>query len=182
MKVVKILAVITSLILISAFFLPYTALNEEEKAGVDMLNALSISEIESVAEKNGIPLSEVKDGSLSVFDFCHWAFDSWQSADGDDDEALASVIVIATYGIVGLFAVLAFLCSLGKKPTLLFLLSVATFVCDQKIMHLYCTKRLLESAWHFTIASVLYPVTSAILAVLAIVMFVLKHQEIQQKA
>ena len=64
MGLVKALAIIVSLVLIAAFFLPYRSLNEEGKTALELLRAMySGAELERAAKEENFPLSRLDDDS-----------------------------------------------------------------------------------------------------------------------
>ncbi len=167
---VRTLAVIVSLILVACFFLPYSSLTEESKTMLDTAYALySDEEMETAAIEQEGPIIESRDGSLSVFEMTTWYFERLK----EEGSAWMTVFPAA----IGLLAVLALLCSIGRKPVLLFLLSAGMFFHSRGFIRRMFDGTLSSYAWDAAIAQTIYPIASAVLAVLAIVMFIVKRRE-----
>ena len=110
MGLVKALAIIVSLVLIAAFFLPYRSLNEEGKTALELLRAMySGAELERAAEEENFPLSRLDDDSLSAFELCAWYTQSAREEEDGSGAALVTAVMVAG----GALALLAFLFSLA---------------------------------------------------------------------
>ena len=127
MGLVKALAIIVSLVLIAAFFLPYRSLNEEGKTALELLRAMySGAELERAAEEENFPLSRLDDDSLSAFELCAWYTQSAREEEDGSGAALVTAVMVAG----GALALLAFLFSLAQKPVLLFLSAGAALLYE----------------------------------------------------
>ena len=165
MGLVKALAIIVSLVLIAAFFLPYRALNEEGKAALELLRAMySGAELERAAKEENFPLSRLDDDSLSAFELCAWYTQDAFRVEDDFSAALVTAVMVAG----GALALLAFLFSLAKKPVLLFLSAGAALLYELRFFH---------RAWTSGIAATVCPVAAAALLLLAVILFACKRAQ-----
>ena len=175
MGLVKALAIIVSLVLIAAFFLPYRALNEEGKTALELLRAMySGAELERAAEEENFPLSRLDDDSLSAFELCAWYA---QSARGEEEDGLSAALVTAVMAAGGALALLAFLFSLAKKPVLLFLSAGAALLYELRFFQPFIARELPDRAWTSGIAATVCPVAAAALLLLAVILFACKRAQ-----
>lgn len=174
MGLVKALAIIVSLVLIAAFFLPYRALNEEGKAALELLRAMySGAELERAAKEENFPLSRLDDDSLSAFELCAWYTQDAFRVEDDFSAALVTAVMAAG----GALALLAFLFSLAKKPVLLFLSAGAALLYELRFFQPFIAQELPDRAWTSGIAATVYPVAAAALLLLAVILFVCKRAQ-----
>ena len=174
MGLVKALAIIVSLVLIAAFFLPYRALNEEGKAALELLRAMySGAELERAAKEENFPLSRLDDDSLSAFELCAWYTQDAFRVEDDFSAALVTAVMVAG----GALALLAFLFSLAKKPVLLFLSAGAALLYELRFFQPFIARELPDRAWTSGIAATVYPVAAAALLLLAVILFACKRAQ-----
>ena len=171
MGLVKALAIIVSLVLIAAFFLPYRALNEEGKAALELLRAMySGAELERAAEEENFPLSHLDDDSLSAFELCAWYTQSAREEEDGPGAALVTAVMVAG-------GALAFLFSLAQKPVLLFLSAGAALLYELRFFQPFIARELPDRAWTSGIAATVCPVAAAVLLLLAVILFACKRAQ-----
>ena len=174
MGLVKALAIIVSLVLIAAFFLPYRSLNEEGKTALELLRAMySGAELERAAEEENFPLSRLDDDSLSAFELCAWYTQSAREEEDGSGAALVTAVMVAG----GALALLAFLFSLAQKPVLLFLSAGAALLYELRFFQPFIAQELPDRAWTSGIAATVCPVAAATLLLLAVILFACKRAQ-----
>ena len=174
MGLVKALAIIVSLVLIAAFFLPYRSLNEEGETALELLRATySGAELERAAEEENFPLSHLDDDSLSAFELCAWYTQSAREEEDGPGAALVTAVMVAG----GALALLAFLFSLAQKPVLLFLSAGAALLYELRLFQPFIAQELPDRAWSSGIAATVCPVAAAVLLLLAVILFACKRAQ-----
>lgn len=165
LRLVRVIAIIVSLVAVAAFFLPFTIATEDYEEYLELFGD------EKVFETADLTASEMK--SVSLFNYAKIYFQAGEEMFNDKNAGIFYLVLI---GGIGCFAAISCLWSLTKRPILLLLNTLLMSVFFNFTAWDFSDRIALNTIFKWGISYYMIYPCAALLAICSIWMFIVKRK------